>query len=114
MSEHIENADGQGTLLIGNGRSPVTYQISAVRSGERYMATATLQAPRDWLLKQGFRREALLERDGAETVKLYYPEELDVADDVSVSLSSEPLACDTRDDLVHRFPELDLARMHRL
>nr|WP_287262204.1 excinuclease ABC subunit UvrB [Thioclava sp.] len=27
------------------------------------MATATLQAPRDWLLKQGFRREALLERD---------------------------------------------------
>ncbi|RYC04554.1 hypothetical protein [Ciceribacter ferrooxidans] len=114
MSQHIENADGQGTLVIGHGRSPVTYQISAVRSGEQYTATTTLQAPRDWLLKQGFRQEALLERDGAEVIKLYRPERLDVGDDVSVSLSSEPLTCKTREELVDRFPELDLVRMHRL
>lgn len=114
MSEHIENADGQGTLVIGGRRSPVTYQISAVRSGERYVATTSLQAPRDWLLQQGFRQEALLERDGADVIKLYRPEVLDVVDDVSVSLSSEPLTCETREELVNRFPELDLVRMHRL
>lgn len=114
MSEHIENADGQGKLVIGSGSSPVSYHVSAVRTGERYTVTVTLQAPRDWLLKRGFRDEAVLERDGADTINLTHPGRLDVSGDVSVILRSRALTCASRSELVHRFPELDLARMHRL
>ncbi|NKN38768.1 hypothetical protein HFC70_20655 [Agrobacterium sp. a22-2] len=114
MSEHIENADGQGEILIDGNRAPVPYLVKVVRENSSYEVQVSLNASRDWLLTQGFEREATLLRGNGDSISVRADKVLQVGDPLSVVLHAEPETIGSREDLLAAFPELDVARMHRL
>jgi len=114
MTGHIENADGEGQLVIANERLPVAYKVSALRDADQYEVQVSLQAPRQWLLEQGFRREATLEREDGQRMILSVSRGPDVNHGKSVTLACDPVICASRHELVELFPEIDIARMHRM
>lgn len=114
MSEHIENADGEGQLVIASRRLRVSYRIVALRDAEQYQVQVSLQAPRDWLLEQGFEQEVTLERENGQRMILTYSDGPDVDHGRSVTLTCVPVICASRRELVELFPEIDIARMHRM
>ncbi|CAH0338449.1 hypothetical protein [Rhizobium sp. CECT 9324] len=106
MTQHLENADGQGQILIGGRLSPVAYQVSVERVDARYQATVTMHAPRDWLLKQGFKSRATLVLASGEQTDVSHDEPVEVGDNVSVILSGAPQSFSDDAALLAQFPEL--------
>jgi hypothetical protein len=104
---HIENADGQGQLLIGERLSPVAYHVTAEEQAGRIVATVALQAPRDWLLRQGFKRRATLVLASGDRVEIVLEEDIDVSDSISIVLKTEALPYGDTKALLAAFPELD-------
>ncbi len=114
MSEHIENADGDGQIVIANERLPVSYRVAALRDAGQYQVQVSLQAPREWLLEQGFEKEATLERENGQRMLLTTSHWPDVNHGKNVTLTCDPVICASRHELVELFPEVDIARMHRM
>ncbi|MEH6692984.1 MAG: hypothetical protein V7774_17490 [Pseudorhizobium pelagicum] len=107
MSEHLTQASYPGEIDIKGDRSPVTYKLKASKEDDGAIHVAiSLTAPRDWLLKHGFRHEATLRRQGGETVPVRFEETLNVADNVAVTLRAEEVLCANMDELNRSFPEL--------
>ena len=107
MTEHINEAGFPGQLEIGGDRSPVTYMLNARQDKEgAYRVAISLTAPRDWLLKQGFRHEATLLRQGGKEVPVHFEETLNVADNISVTLHGDEAVIASADELRRQFPEL--------
>jgi hypothetical protein len=104
---HLENADGQGQLLIGERLSPVSYHVATEDKGGRLAATVDLQAPRDWLIKQGFKRRATLVLASGDRVEVGHEDEIDVSDSISIVLKTEALIYEGAETLLQAFPELD-------
>jgi hypothetical protein len=104
---HLENADGQGQLLIGERLSPVSYHIATEDKGGRLAATVDLQAPRDWLIKQGFKRRATLVLASGDRVEVAHEDEIDVSDSISIVLKTEALIYEGAQALLDAFPELE-------
>lgn len=104
---HVQNADGQGQLLIGDRLSPVAYHVTVDREGDRFAASVEVQAPRDWLIRQGFKRSATLVLASGDRAAIGHDGQLDVSESISVVLQTGPLHYDDRETLVQAFPEVE-------
>lgn len=104
---HVQNVDGQGQLLIGDRVSPISYHVAVARRGEGYTAKVEIQAPRDWLLRQGFETRATLVFASGERAELEHDGRLDVSESISVILQAEPLEYKDRQKLIEAFPEAE-------
>lgn len=102
---HLQNVDGQGQLLIGERLSPMSYHVTVEQQEARYTATVEMQAPRDWLIRQGFQSEATLVLASGERIQLEHDGPVDVTDSISVLLQSHPVGYEDRDALLAAFPE---------
>ena len=110
MPEHLKEIGYPGQIDIGGERSPVTYKLRARREDDgAFHVAVSLTAPRDWLLKHGFRREAMLVRQSGEEMPLHFQETLNVADNISVTLRAKEAVCGSFDELRRKFPELSAA-----
>ncbi|PYB73987.1 hypothetical protein [Rhizobium wuzhouense] len=103
---HLENADGQGQLLIGERLSPVSYRVVAEEADGGLAVRVDLQAPRDWLIKQGFKRRATLVLASGDRVEVVHEDEVDVSDSLAIVLKTERLVYDGGKALLEAFPEL--------
>lgn len=108
MIRHLENADGQGQILIGERLSPVAYQVSVEEVDGRYRASVSLHAPRDWLLKQGFKSRATLILANGDRAEVEHASPVETSDNVSVILSAAAQSFGDHAALVAKFPELKL------
>ncbi|MCJ8518664.1 hypothetical protein ABID21_001548 [Pseudorhizobium tarimense] len=108
MSEYLTQASYPGEIAVGNDRAPVSYKLKASKEDDGSIHVAlSLTAPRDWLLKHGFRSEATLMRKKGEPVPVRFEETLNVADNIAVTLHADESVCRSKDELHQRFPELD-------
>ncbi|TPP07038.1 hypothetical protein [Rhizobium glycinendophyticum] len=103
---HIDNADGQGQLLIGDRLSPMTYHVSVEKKDSTLVARVELQAPRDWLIKQGFKRRATLVLGSGDRVEVTHDGQIDVSDSLSIVLKVKDLVYRESENLLEAFPEL--------
>ncbi|WP_244618798.1 hypothetical protein [Rhizobium sp. 18065] len=108
MIRHLENADGQGQILIGERLSPVAYRVSVEEVDGRYRASVSLHAPRDWLLKQGFKLRATLILANGDRTEVEHGSPVEISDNVSVILSGAPQSFGDQTSLIEKFPELKL------
>ncbi|WP_237369471.1 hypothetical protein [Rhizobium sp. SL42] len=108
MARHLENADGQGQILIGERLSPVAYQVAAEEVDGRYQASVSLHVPRDWLLKQGFKSRATLILANGDRTDVSHDTPVGTDDNVSVILSGASQPFRDYVSLVAKFPELKL------
>lgn len=107
MSEHLTQASYPGEIDIKGDRAPVTYKIKAMKEDDGAIHVGvSLTAPRDWLLKHGFRHEATLHRKNGEPMPVRFEETLNVADNIAVTLYADEFVCGSRDELTKSFPEL--------
>lgn len=107
MPEHLKEAGYPGQIEIDGTRSPITYKLNASKDNDgAYHVAVSLTAPRDWLLKQGFRNEATLVRVGGVQMPVHFEETLNVADNISVTLQADDAILMTMDELKKKFPEL--------
>ena len=102
---HVQNVDGQGQLLIGERLSPITYHVTVERRGPRFRASVEMQAPRDWLIRQGFQSRATLVLSSGNRIELEHDDPVDVSESISVVLQAQSLDYDDRDALLAAFPE---------
>ena len=103
---YVQNVDGQGQLLIGERLSPVTYHVAVARRDPGYGVTVTIEAARDWLLRQGFASRATLILSSGDRIEMEREGGVAVSDSISVVLEAEALGYDDRDALIATFPEL--------
>lgn len=107
MTEHLKEAGFPGQIDIDGDRSPVTYKLKARKEdGGAFRVAVSLTAPRDWLLKQGFRKEATLVRQSGDKMPVHFEETLNVADNISVTLRADDAVIASMDELRRKFPEL--------
>jgi len=107
MTEHLKEAGYPGQIDIAGSRSPVTYKLKARKDDDgAFRVAVSLSAPRDWLLKQGFRKEATLVRQSGEKMPVHFEETLNVADNISVTLRADDAVIASADELRKQFPEL--------
>ncbi len=107
MSEHLAQASHPGEIELGGQRVPASYKLTATKEDDGAIRVAlSLTAPRDWLLKHGFRHEATLVRHNGETVPVKFEETLNVADNVAVTLHADEFVCRSIDEMRENFPEL--------
>ncbi|MCJ8240024.1 hypothetical protein [Peteryoungia algae] len=104
---HVQNVDGQGQLLIGELLSPITYHVAVERLGPHYRATVEMQAPRDWLIRQGFKSRATLVLSSGDRIELEHDGPVDVSDSLRVVLQGKAVDYGDREALVTAFPEAD-------
>ena len=111
MTEHLQELSGNGQLSVGGGHSQVGYKLVAKEEpGGRVSVSISVMAPRDWLLKQGFRTEAVLQRGEGEDLRVAFDGELDVTDPISVTLSAQDRHFGSIDEARSAFPELGQMR----
>lgn len=107
MSEHLKEAGYPGQIDIEGSRSPVTYKLKARREDNgAFRVAVSLTAPRDWLLKQGFRKQATLVRQDGDQMAVHFEETLNVADNISVTLRADDSMIASMEELKKKFPEL--------
>lgn len=104
---HVQNVDGQGQLLIGERLSPVTYHVAIERSGNGYRVQIEMQAPRDWLIRQGFQSCAMLVLASGHRIAVEHEGPVDVSESISVVLRAPALDYSDRDALLAIFPEVN-------
>lgn len=108
MTEYLRDAVGKGELEIGGNRSPVTYTLKASGQDDGAVRVEVmLSAPRDWLLKQGFKQDATLLRSAGDAISVHFEDTLDVDDNISVPLKAHQ-TIGSRDELRQKFPEIGI------
>lgn len=110
MAEHLHEASSNGHLDVGGQQSAVGYKLVAKQQqhGDVQIAISVM-APRDWLLKQGFKRDATLIRKDGSRLPISFDGELDVSDSISVSLRASDQSFPTLDAAEAEYPELSAA-----
>ncbi len=104
--QHLDQADGTGTLDIGGTLSDMPYHLTTRQEGGGYRVEISVSAPRDWLLQRGFRQEATLRRENGDAVSLQADKRLDVDGPLSVVLTSDASICASEGEMLGKFPEL--------
>jgi hypothetical protein len=109
MEERITKADGNGKIDVNGQVSPVAYNLSVKEGkGPSYEINIRLSVPRDWLLKRGFDKDAMLISQSGARIPVYYRDSsLTVADDISVELTARDDSCTSKTDVIRKYPELD-------
>lgn len=103
----LQKIDGQGQLLIGERLSPITYHVAVERQESGYQAVVDMQAPRDWLIRQGFRTKATLVLASGDRLEVEHDGPVEVSDSISVLLQAPPLDYADQAALIAAFPELE-------
>lgn len=99
--------NGQGRLDINGQTAPVTYELVVAREeDDSRQVRIRLDAPRDWLLKQGFNGEATLVRANGDRIAVRRQGGLDVDDAVSVTLEGYDDTRSDASDVDAAYPEL--------
>ncbi|MGF9694402.1 MULTISPECIES: hypothetical protein [unclassified Rhizobium] len=107
MSEHLQEAASTGELQVGESRSTVGYKLVATREhDDAVRVKISVMAPRDWLLMQGFKRDATLVRHQGDQLPVFFDGELEVGDNISVTLGASDTICPSIDAARQQFPEL--------
>ncbi|MFD1745551.1 hypothetical protein ACFSE1_08780 [Rhizobium helianthi] len=110
MSEHLHEASSNGQLDVGGQQSAVGYKMVAKQQEDGSVRIAiSVMAPRDWLLKQGFKRDAVLVRKDGDRLPVSFDGELDVTDSISVSLRAPDQSFPDLNAAQAQFPELSEA-----
>ncbi|MBY2905361.1 hypothetical protein [Rhizobium leguminosarum] len=121
MEKHILKADGNGAIDVNGQVSPVIYTVSLKHGkGRAFEADIRLMAPRDWLLRRGFKRDAVLVSQSGARIPVYHDDgsfhdggshhddgRLDPADTISIELTARDESCTSEVDLMRKYPELD-------
>ncbi|MBY2934782.1 hypothetical protein HF279_19670 [Rhizobium leguminosarum] len=120
MEKHIVKADGNGAIDVNGQVSPVIYTVSLKHGkGRAYEVDIRLMAPRDWLLRRGFERDACwsvravraspYHDDGSfhDGGSHHDDGRLDPADTISIELTARDESCTSEVDLMRKYPELD-------
>ncbi|MBB4145550.1 hypothetical protein [Rhizobium rhizoryzae] len=111
MTEHLQELSGNGRLSLGGEESSVGYKLVATQQPDQQIVVAvSVMAPRDWLLKQGFEREATLHREAGEDLDVALDGQLDVSHPISVTLRSEDQTFSSLEAARAAFPELGRMR----
>jgi hypothetical protein len=106
MSEHLQEAATHGKLEVEGGQSDVGYKLVAIREhDDAIRVKISVMAPRDWLLAQGFTHDGILIREGGERLPVTFDGELDVGDNISVTLGASDIICPSIDEARRTFPE---------
>ena len=108
MIAGVQKADANGKLELGQDISPVGYTVAVgeEKQSGKYVVRISLNAPRDWLLKRGFRADATLIREDGSKVQLHHDGDLEVGDAVSVELNALDDSCRDEPELQQKYPEL--------
>ncbi|MBY5635175.1 hypothetical protein HFO39_10315 [Rhizobium leguminosarum] len=115
MEKHIVEADGNGEIDVNGQVSPVTYTLSLKEGkGRSYEVDVRLMAPRDWLLRRGFERDAVLVSQSGARIPVYHDDDsrhgdgrLEPADAISIELTARDDSCTSEVDLMRKYPEFD-------
>ena len=119
MEKHLVKADGNGMIDVNGQVSPVTYTVSfKEKMGHSYEVDIRLMAPRDWLLRRGFDRDAVLVSQSGARIPVYHGGAnrhdggshhdgggLDPADAISIELTARDDSCTSEADLMGKYPE---------
>jgi predicted amidophosphoribosyltransferase len=108
MSDTLQKADATGKLELANEVVPMPYDVTVAQEKEdgKYIVKVSVSAPRDWLLKRGFKSSATLVKEDGRRIELHHNGELDVSEAISVELSAIDRSCGGDADLQKQFPEL--------
>ncbi|MBP1857704.1 hypothetical protein [Rhizobium herbae] len=107
MLTFAAEGSGQGRLEINGNSQPVSYELVEAREeDDSRQVRIRLNAPRDWLLKQGFSGEAVLVRDNGSRIAVRREGGLDVDDTVSVTLEGYDDTHADGEDVSGAYPEL--------
>jgi hypothetical protein len=113
MLTFAAEGNGQGRLEINGGSEPVAYELVVAREDDNTrQVRIRLNAPRDWLLKQGFNGEAMLVRNNGERIAVRREGGLNVEDAISVTLEGYDESHVGATDLAEAYPELRTANRH--
>ncbi|WP_416067987.1 hypothetical protein ACK9YZ_24910 [Rhizobium sp. ZK1] len=116
MEKYLLKADAQGKIDVNGQLSPVGYSLSVKEGmGHSFEISIRLLAPRDWLLRRGFEKDAVLISQSGTRIPIYHDgERLHVGDNLSVELSARDDSCLSREDLFRKYPELDGSQVARV
>jgi hypothetical protein len=121
MEKHIVEADGNGEIDVNGRVSPVTYTVGLKQGkGRSYEVDIRLVAPRDWLLRRGFERDAVLVSQSCARIPVYHDGgshhgdgnhhdngRLGPADTISIELTARDDSCTSEVDMMRKYPEFD-------
>ncbi|WP_349436702.1 hypothetical protein [Pararhizobium sp. A13] len=107
MLTFAAEGSGQGKLEINGHCEPVSYELIVARDDDdTSQVRIRLNAPRDWLLKQGFKGDAVLVRSNGSRIAVRREGGLDVHSSVCVTLEGYDDALSGVDELSEAYPEL--------
>ena len=107
MLTFAAEGNGQGKLEINGQTAPVTYELVVAREeDDTPQVRIKLNAPRDWLLTQGFKGEATLVRANGARIPVRKEGGLDVSDAISVTLEGYDDSHGAEADVTEAYPEL--------
>lgn len=114
MLTFAAEGNGQGKLEINGHSEPVAYELVVAREDEdnTRQVRIRLNAPRDWLMKQGFAGEATLIRNNGERIAVRREGGVGVEDAISVTLEGYDDSHVGGTDLSEAYPELRTAKRH--
>lgn len=111
MTEHLRELSANGRLSVGGENSQVGYKLVATQEADQKVQVAvSVMAPRDWLLKQGFSHEAVLQRDVGRDLPVKFDGKLDVTHPISVTLRADTNTFASVEEAHAVFPELSQIR----
>ena len=108
MTDTLQKADATGKLELAGEVAPMPYDVTVAKDPQegKFVVKVTVSAPRDWLLKRGFKSSATLIKEDGNRVELHHDGELDVGNAISVELSAMDDSCGEEDELRRKYPEL--------
>lgn len=107
MLTFAAEGSGQGKLEINGHCEPVSYELIVARDeDDTSQVRIRLNAPRDWLLKQGFKGDAVLVRSNGSRIAVRHDGALDVHSSVCVTLEGYDDVLSGVDELSEAYPEL--------
>ncbi|MDQ0318375.1 hypothetical protein QO002_000513 [Pararhizobium capsulatum DSM 1112] len=114
MLTFAAEGNGQGKLELNGYSEPVAYELVVAREDDdnTRQVRIRLNAPRDWLLKQGFSGEAVLVRNNGARIAVKREGGLNVEDAISVTLEGYDDSHVGATDLAEAYPELSTANRH--
>jgi hypothetical protein len=108
MSDNLQKADATGKLELANEAASMPYDVTVAKEkdGGKYVVKVSVSAPRDWLLKRGFKTSATLIKEDGNRIELHHNGKLDVGQAISVELYAIDKSCAEDADLQRKYPEL--------
>lgn len=108
MNDNLRKADAIGKLELANEVASMPYDVTVAKEKQqgKFVVKVSVTAPRDWLLKRGFKSAATLVKEDGNRVELHHDGELSVGEAISVELSATDSSCAEESELQQKFPEL--------